>query len=210
MKIEVDPSDLEWGTIYKDEKCKELERVLQSDSKHAGCEVKRVHWGEENTNSFYVFDESGEPIVELERWEVDALNGAELITYIEVQRKRDQFTDWLDPMLLGLFGAVVFSGVVVSVLEYLLQPSVFSQVWLMIPNLVWVYLLLLLLATLGFLKYRSIEQQKKNIDLEAAKDDPLFCGVLKKLADISETENPSKKDFVKRLEYIEDAFAGIN
>lgn len=45
MKVEIDVSDVEYGLYYKDEKCKEIEKILQNDSKYAECEVKRVQWG---------------------------------------------------------------------------------------------------------------------------------------------------------------------
>ena len=209
MKIEVNQSDLEWGTLYKDEKCKEVEGVIQSDSRYAECEVKRVYSGVENFDPFHVFDENGEGIVMLERWEVDALSGAELITYIEVQRKRIQFTNSVEAVLLGMFLACIGLAVVHSVIGYFSQPSSPSATWFIVQNQGWFYLLALILGALSLLKYRSTEQQKKYIDLVAARDDPSFRVVLQKLADQPETENPSKKKYVKRLENIEDVSAGI-
>jgi hypothetical protein len=209
LKIEVDSSDLEWGTLYKDEKCKELERVLQSDSRYAKCEVKRVYSGVENFDPFHVLDENGNGIVMLERWEVDALRGAELFTYIEVQRKRNQFTNSVEAVLLGMFLACIGLAVAHSVIGYFSQPSSPLATWFIVQNQGWFYLLALILGTLSLLKYRSTEQQKKNIDLEAARAEPSFRDVLQKLANQPETENPSKKKYVKRLENIEDASAGI-
>ncbi|MFW9834804.1 MAG: hypothetical protein ACFFEK_12470 [Candidatus Thorarchaeota archaeon] len=106
MKIEIDTPDLEWGTYYRDEKCKELEGVLQSDSRYAECEVKRQHWGDENTDPFHVFDENREAIVVLEISEVDVLNGAELITYIEFQRNQCRVSNLMEELLLTLFMGV--------------------------------------------------------------------------------------------------------
>ena len=210
MKIEVDPSNLEWGTSYKDEKCKELDRVLQSDSRYAEYEVKRQHWGDESTNPFYVLDENGDWIVNLKKWEVSTLSGAELITYIEVQRKRCQISNWLEAVLLGLFMAVGGVAVSSSVLGYFYPQSSQSTAWFMVQNQGWFYLLALILGILCVLRYRSTELRKKNVDLEMAREDPLFRDVLQKLADVPESENPSKKEFVKRLEYIEDALTGID
>ena len=106
MKIEIDTSDLEWGTYYRDEKCNELEGVLQSDSRYAECEVKRQHWGHENTDPFHVLDVNKEAIVVLEIGEVDALSGAELITYIEFRQKRYQISNLMEELLLTLFMGV--------------------------------------------------------------------------------------------------------
>jgi hypothetical protein len=178
VKIEVDPSDLEWGTYYKDEKCKELERILQNDSKYAECEVKRTHWVDESSDPFLVLDENGEEIVMLERWEVYTLSGAELFPYIEVQRKRSQFSNWVEAVLLGF--SMGFAGIAVanSIIGYFSQPRVPSTAWFMVQNQGWFSLLALILGTLCFLKYRSIEQRKKNIDLEAARADQLFRDAL--------------------------------
>jgi len=210
VKIEVDPSDLEWGTYYIDEKCKELERVLRGDSRYAECEVKRLYSGDENFDPFHVLDENGKGIVMLERWEVDALSGAELITYIEVQRRQNQIPNWVEPVLLGLSMGSLGVAVASSILAYFFHQDSSSPVWFMVQNQGWFYLLALILGTLCFLKYRSTEQRKKNVDLEATRADPLFRDVLQKLADQPETENPSKKKYVKRLEKIKDTFAGIN
>lgn len=210
MNIEIDISDLAWGTYYRDEKCKELERIIQRDSRYAECEVKRVHLDAEPTNPFLVLDESGEEIVMLERWEVSALSDAELITYIEVQRKQSQFSNWLEAVLLGLSMAPFGVAIASSVLWYFSEAPLSSTAGFMVQNMGWFYLFALLLGILCVLKYRNTEQQKKNVDLEAVRDDPLFHDVLQKLADVSETENPSKKKYVKRLEYIEGALTGIN
>ena len=112
MKTEIDTSDLEWGTYYRDKKCKELEGVLRGDSRYAECEVKRQHWGDESSDPFHVLDENRETIVVLEDWEVDALSGAELITYLEVQRGQCRTSNLMEALLLTLFMGV--SGIALA------------------------------------------------------------------------------------------------
>jgi len=70
VKVEIDVSDVEYGMYYRDEKCKEIEKILQNDSKYAECEVKRVQWGDMNTNPFDVLDENEKSIVDIETWEI--------------------------------------------------------------------------------------------------------------------------------------------
>jgi hypothetical protein len=204
VKVEIDISDVEWGLYYKDEKCKELEKTLQSDSRYAQCEVKRAHWNDESTDPFHVLDESGDEIVVLERWEVFALSGPELISYIEVQQKRNQPLNLLEIFLDGAFIAIGSMAAGFHVYSFLDQSSSLPTPWGLLLDI-----LSLLLGILCILKYRSTALQKKNADLEAARKDPSFLDILRKLAEIPKNENPKRSDFVKRLDYAEEKFAGI-
>jgi hypothetical protein len=204
VKVEIDISDVEWGLYYKDEKCKELEKTLQSDSRYAQCEVKRAHWNDESTDPFHVLDESGDEIVVLERWEVFALSGPELISYIEVQQKRNQPLNLLEICLDGAFIAIGSMAAGFHVYSFLYQSSSLPTPWGLLLDI-----LSLLLGILCILKYRSTALQKKNADLEAARKDPSFLDILRKLAEIPKNENPKRSDFVKRLDYAEEKFAGI-
>jgi hypothetical protein len=205
MKVEIDISEVEWGAFYKDEKCKELEKILRCNPRYAACQVKRGHWNDESTDPFYVLDESGEEIVRLERWEVDALDDSEVLPFIEVQQRRNRPLDLLEILLDGLFIAVGSMAAGFHVYALLNQSSALPTPWSIFLDFI-----SLLLGILCILKYRKSAKQKKDADLEAARKDPSYLGLLRKLAEVPETENPSKKEFVKRLEYIENAIAGFN
>lgn len=205
MKVEIDISEVEWGAYYKDEKCKELERVLRSDPQYAACQVKRAHWSDESTDPFYVLDESGEEIVRLERWEAYALDDSDVLSFINVQQKRNRPLDLLEILLDGLFIAIGSIAAGFHIYALLDQSSALPTPWSIFLDFI-----SLLLGILCILKYRNSAKQKKDADLEAARKDPSYLGLLRKLAEVPETENPSKKEFVKRLEYVENAIAGIN
>jgi hypothetical protein len=205
VSVEIDLSDVQWGSYYKDEKCKELERTLQSNPEYSECEVKRAHWHDESTDPFHVLDERGEEIIVLERWEVNALSASEIMTYIEVQRNRNQGFGWLDAVLYGLLIAIGSMAVGFHIyslpyLSYSLPPP-----WMILLDLV-----SLLLGIFCILRYGDMKARKKNLDLEAVRIDPSFLDILRKLADVPKTENPKKEEFVKRLALIEDTLAGTN
>jgi hypothetical protein len=205
VRVEIDISDVEWGSYYKDEKCKELEKILRSDVQYAECEVKRAHWDDESTDPFHVLDESGEEIVVLERWEVYALSGPELLSYIEVQQKRNQSLNLLETFLDGSFIAIGSMAAGFHIYSFLDQSSSLPMPWSVLLDL-----LSLFLGILCVLQYRNTAMQKKNADLETARKDPSFLDVLRKLAEIPETENRKKNEFVKRARYVEDTLAGID
>jgi hypothetical protein len=205
VKVEIDISEVEWGAFYKDEKCKELERVLRSDPRYSACQVKRAHWSDESTDPFYVLDESGEEIVRLERWEVYALDDTEVLPFIDVQRKRNRPLDLLEILLDGLFMAIGSIAAGFHVYAFLNQSSALPTPWSIFLDFI-----SLLLGILCILKYRKSAKQKKDADLEVVRRNPSFLDVLRKLVEVPEAENHMKKEFAKRIRYVEDTLAGID
>jgi hypothetical protein len=205
VKVEIDISDVEWGSYYKDEKCKNLEKTLQTDSRYAECEVKRAHWNDESTDPFHILDESGNEIVVLERWEVFALSGHELLSYIEVQQKRNQSPRTIELALYGFFIAFGSMAIGFHVYSLIDQSSSLPMPWPLIFDL-----LAILLGILSVLMYRVTSVRIRNIDLEKVREEPSFLDVLRKLAGMPETENPKKEEFEKRAMYVEDMLEGVD
>ena len=205
MKVEIDVSDVEYGLYYRDEKCKEIEKILQNDSKYAECEVKRVQWGDMNTNPFDVLDENEESIVDIETWEVSTLSPSKLLSYIEVKQKiNPPFSD-TDAAVYGTFfalGITVMALLGLTITEGPLTGLEFFSV----P----VYILTPILGIISGRTYRKSVLEKKNADLEAARKDSSFLDILRRLSELPEVDKYTKKKFVKRIKNIEDGLAGRN
>ena len=211
MKVEIDASEVEYGAYYKDERCRKLEKILQSDSKYAECEVKRVHWDTENTDPFDVLDENGEGTVLLETWEVSTLSDSEILPYMEVKRIRDRPLTTAEEILYGASIAVGVTAGGLSIVVFLEGASVFQ------PDLAIVYVVTLICCVLtpilGIISartYRRYILEKKNADLEAARKNPSFLDALRRLAQAPEAQEYVRKKLVKRIKFIEDELAGVN
>ncbi|MBN2230817.1 MAG: hypothetical protein JW779_14605 [Candidatus Thorarchaeota archaeon] len=203
MKVEIDASEVEYGIYYRDEKCKELEKTLQNDPKYAECEVKRVQWGDVDTNPFDVVDESEESIVLLETWEVDTLSPSELLSYMEVKQIIDKP---LSDAEAAQYGAAIALGLTTTVLSYfvIFEGALITLAFLIIP----VYILTPILGIIGIHTYRKSMLQKRNADLEAVRKDSSFSDILRRLSELPEIDEYIKKRFTKRIEYIEGTLSG--
>ncbi len=211
MKVEIDVSEVEWGTWYKDEKCKEVERVLRSDPRYAECEVGRTRWEEKsNDDPFYVLNEKDKEIIILDRWEVYALSGSEFFSYIDVQRWRSQVSNRMGFVYMVLLLPVLF-GVGFAAVGGLFFYS--GEEWsysVLIDLIVICSVLSVFTAPLCYLLYRHTASRKKNMDLEAAEKDPSFLNALRRVAEAAEADKYRRKEFVKRVKDLENALAGIN
>ncbi|MGY5858316.1 MAG: hypothetical protein RTU63_03025, partial [Candidatus Thorarchaeota archaeon] len=190
---------------YRDEKCKEIEKILQNDSKYAECEVKRVQWGDTNTNPFDVLDENEESIVLLETWEVNTLSASEILLYIEVKQKLDRPLSDRDA---ALYGSSIALGLSTGIFAFLhiFEETVIYLAFMIIP----IFILTPILGIISIRTYRESIIQKKNADLEAARKDSSFLDILRRLSELPEVDKYTKKKFAKRIKNIEDGLAGRN
>lgn len=182
---------------YKDQKCKELERILQSDSKYAECQVKRIHWTDDGTDPFDVLDENEESIVILEIWEVNTLSASEILLYIEVKQIHDRPLSDRDT---ALYGTSIALGLSAGLFAFLLifEEAVMNLAFMIVP----IFILTPILGIISIRTYRESIIQKKNADLEAARTNPEFLGMLQRLTYVPEIKKYSKEKLMKRIENI--------
>ena len=204
MKVEIDVSDVEYGLYYRDEKCKELEKILQNDLKYTECEVKRVQWGDVDTNPFDVLDENEDSIVFLETWEVNTLSPSDLLSYIEVKQKIDRPLSDADAMLYGAFGALCLTVVVLLALMIFYGP-ISGLDFLTIP----VFILTPILGILSIRTYRKSIHERMSADLEATKRDSSFIEILRKLTQAPEIDESNRRKIMKRIETLVREVMGI-
>ena len=205
VKVEIDASEVEYGLYYKDEKCKELEKILRNDSKYAECEVNRVQWGDVNTNPFDVLDENEESIVLLETWEVNTLSYSELLSYMKVKQIVDRT---LSDSESALYGAAIAFGLSSVVFSYfvIFEGAFMTLAFMIVP----IYVLTPIFGIMGIRAYRKSVFQKKNAGLEAARKDSSFIETLRRLAQASEIDEYSRKKISKRIIDLEKELMGIS
>lgn len=209
MRVEIDPAELE-GAFYKDETCREIEESLRQDSRYNECNVRREFCGEDAPcDPFVIRNRHGETIATLHEWEIDALNGYELVSYVAVQHRRNQCSDRLESALFRLFlgGVSVIGLLLVISLQMVLMlrpvPPVVPGIFLTSSTLT------VFSGSIYFLKRRSAISTRREIDLDAARNDPSFLEALRKLAAVSKTASVNTGEHIERLEHIENAMNGI-
>ena len=212
MSVEVDGSGIKDGAFYRDKKCKELEEILSNDLKFREYKVEREHLEENLDNDPYIVkDTEGKEIFMLEKWQIDALNPSELLSYLNVEQKRPPCVDWSERAAFNLFVVSFLVGIMFSIVSFAFYLDA-NYLKLMGGIHIVAYSIMSGSAILYFLKHKKSNLKKHEIDLKEAESNPSFLEALQKLAAVPKSEY----DFVyneehnERLEYIESVKAGID
>ena len=207
MRGEVDISDLSFGTYYRDDKCEELEESIRNDPKYAECAVKRLYWDVPIDQSpFAILDKNGDEIMMLERWEVDAMNDSEILSFIEVQLKRDGYSDRLElvSFLAFLTSVMIMGAFPISVLIFGYDAVLTSVSGLLMTAII----MFLISGPVYYMRHRNTNSKKRHIDMEAVRRNSIFLQALRNLAAVPESEYVDSKEYVKRLEDLENLMRG--
>jgi hypothetical protein len=210
LRVEVDVSDLTELAYYIDKRCKDLEELLETDAKYAEYMVKRQHFGEDlQLDPYVIQNPKGEDLIYLEVWEIDTLSESELVAYIEVQMSIEQInvSKGSVPFVIGVI-CLLPSAIFFSIME-ISSPS--GQV-ISLPFVIsFASIFILLILGVRFYKFRQDAMSKRRtIDLTAAGENLMFLNALRTLASLSTKDNWKKEEYVRRLKYIEDKFAGVS
>jgi len=205
--VRLDLTDIEDHMEYRDQKCEELEDILRKDSRFEGCIVKRIRLQKEAPELKDPFDiqkKDGTHSVWLNEWEFDILSEPEILSYLDVQRKKEEVSDsyacwWFLGFMVIMTGAC---SVVALFLMYMIGIGELQFVFEQLPTAVVGLVLGLLLV--------YITSRRKRIgmirrDIESARENPLFISALRKLATLSGVGNKDKDRYANRLREIEDS-----
>lgn len=213
MGGETEISDVKWGGFYRDDSCEALEVTLHDDPNYRECTVERQRWHEDiDNNPYMIKDENGKEILVLEKWQTDTLNRSELISYIKVQQRRKQCVDRSESVAFYVLFASFLWGISVSlfividiVLSYPPRIDNYQMALISLP-------VMIVSGIVYYLKHKNSYLEKRKVDLEAARIDPLFLSGLRKLAEVpkSEYEFVYNDEHIMRLRHIENAMSGIN
>ena len=199
MKVEIDISDMAYDSLYTDERCNRIQRILENQEEYSDFLVKRQRGNEEPSKDIYiVMDASENYLIWMYGWEVDALDDSEILDYFIVTNDRD---DSLDPTLnwmvssacsIALFMSLVFTYVVIdSSLSFLVGPMIISFIAGII--LYWIY----------HMKNKVYVQGKKEKEIELMTRHPLFFEAIRKFAALPDISEVQRKEYQKRLQEIE-------
>ena len=203
MRIEV--GDIIEGQYYTDERCERLQALLKTEAEFDGYIVRRQHWYEEyDLDPFIIQDTSGEDMLTLEPWEVDALTGSEFLSYVDVQVNNDPQEISVNSVTILTVMFMVFPLVLILLNLEIAFPHRGISMMILVPTL----LLILLYAIVSYKRWRNTTSHNLQLDLALVREDPMFLEALRKLAAVPKSEYMYKDEHVKRLRKIETALAG--
>jgi hypothetical protein len=205
--VQIDLADMEEYTQYRDKSCQELEGILTKDSRFEGCIVKRVRMEKtapELKDPFDIQSVDGEHIAWFYEWEMNTLDGPEILSYLDVERRKEQKLDTHLFWEMVSF-AIIFFGVVAVIIDVgFILLGLGAQAAI---NFFPVTLLVLLSGlVLGFVSRGRRLSSVRNLDINSAREDSMFLEALRKLAALSGTGNKELDQYVERLEEIEKQF----
>ncbi len=213
MRVDIDSSEVKYSGFYRDDKCKQLEEILSDDPNYRECIVEHQHFDDENLDNdpYMVKNKEGKEILILEKWQIDALNPSELLSYIRVQLRRKQCVDLSERVAFYLLFASILWGSAFTgfeVIDYILSyPPIPYNLEMALAS----YPIMIVSGIIYYLKHRKSNSKKMEADLEAARSDSSFLSALRKLAAVpkSEYEFVYNDEHIERLKYIETAMVGI-
>ncbi|TFH02370.1 MAG: hypothetical protein E4H14_17710 [Candidatus Thorarchaeota archaeon] len=209
MRVEVDFSDLDELAYYIDQKSEKLEKVLKKDSKCAEYRVKRQHWGGDGEFDTYVIQNAdGVDLVSLNTWEIDTLSEDEILSYTDVQIRREPHSyivsAFVFVLILAIFGT---TGVMFTLFEIAPYNGTLDTMPIAIST---TSSIIVLLAIIWFYRKRKqVKLEKHQIDILAARENSSFLSALRKLASLTGENVWMHDEFKDRLKYIEDALEEV-
>ena len=207
MRDEIESSNVKYNAFYRDDRCKELEEILREDSKFREYIVEREHFGDEDldTDPYIIKDAEGKEVFMLEKWQIDALNPSELLSYLNVEQKRNpcDWSDWSERAAFNLFAVSFLVGIMFSIVSFAFYLDA-NYLKLMGGIHIVAYSIMIGSAILYFLKHKKSNLKKHEIDLKEAESNPSFLEALQKLAAVpkSEYDYLYNAEYIERLEYI--------
>ena len=91
MTVEIDVSDIPLGSLYTDERCKRIERIIQSKEEYTEFRVKRARQEEDPSLDLCIAMDATENYwVGMYEWEVDTLSDSEILSYFIVTKETSQ------------------------------------------------------------------------------------------------------------------------
>jgi len=199
---------VKYNAFYRDDRCKELEEILREDSKFRECIVERERFDDEDLDNdpYIIKDAEGKEIFMLEKWQSDALNPSELLSYLNVEQKRNPCVDWSEHAAFNLFVVSFFVGIMFSIVSFAFYLDV-NYLKLMGGIHIVAYSIMIGSAILYFLKHKQSNSKKHEIDMKEVESNPSFLEALQKLAAVPKSayDFVYNAEHIERLEYIKSA-----
>ena len=202
--IYIDFADIEDGTYFIDDNCRQLEEILATDSEFEEYVVKRIRLEKESPKSRNPFDvqrSDGSHIVWFYEWEFNLLDSHEIVPYLEVQRRREQKIDsYIHLEIIEFFTCLIGLVAFIASLLSLFLETTPQMTFTSLPYILGVLMIgVLSLSITSMRKKRALEK----IDIESARENPLFVDALSKLAGLEGSGIKDLNSYAKRFRRVE-------
>jgi hypothetical protein len=208
VTVEIDISDIPLETFYTDERCKRIERIIQSKEKFKDFRVKRLRREEDPSLDIYIMMDATENFwVWMNEWEVDALNDSEILSYITVTKETSQRTNPTESwsfilMCFSMSLFLVFPLIIVFVPEFPMYDFIFG------------IMVISLIASIVFglnfkRKNDEYKQSEREFEMEIMEQHPLFVESLRKFATLQDITDSQREEYLERIQEIESKMADI-
>ena len=200
-------SDLE-GNYYVDKRCEELEELLRSSRTLCDFTVMRRRKGDikRGSDAYVIQDAKEESGFDLEAWEVDALTESELLLYIEMKLKKDDYDSVKRVAIFEVIRGIpiLLTGIF---LPYGILGSSDDSAILLIFGIACAIISLPVIIFSEVLYQRRKASYVMQQDLRIVRENPTYINVLRKLATVPESELVYPIEHVKRLMRLEAALS---
>ena len=201
MRVEIDVSDIPFGSYYTDERCKRVERIIQEKEEYTEFRVKRYRREEDSSMDIYVIMDATENYwVWMYEWEVDELTDSEIISYVTVTKETSQKPDPTENymIIMCLFIALLVSFIIVVVVLPEYQTN---------PGLITIILALLIFSFIsGWIykrKYKAHMQSEREFEKATMTRYPLFLESIRKFAILPDIGESQREIYLERIQEIE-------
>lgn len=201
MTVEIDVSDIPLGSLYIDERCKRIERIIKKEEEYAEFSIKRSRREEDPSLDIYIIMDATENFwVWMHEWEVDALSDSEILSYVIVTKETSQRPDPTENwgILMSLFMALflVFLIIIILVPAFPIYDSISG---IMLFSLIGVFVS-------GWIFKGKLEEHKQSgreFEIEMMKQYPLFVESIRKFAALPDVTKSQREKYTERLQEIE-------
>jgi hypothetical protein len=201
VTVEIDVSDIPLGSLYTDERCKRIERIIKSKEEYTEFRVKRARREEDpSLDIFIAMDATENYWVWMNEWEVDALSDSEILSYFIVSKETSQRPDptenWL---ILSSFSMALF---LVFPLIFILVPEFVNDV----SGVMDVIIVIMIVALIGSItsgwifkgKNERHKQSEREFEIDIMKQNPLYLEAIRKFTKLQGITESQRKEYLER------------
>lgn len=208
MTVEIDVSDIPLGSFYLDERCKRIERIIQSKEEYTEFRVKRARGEDAPSLDIYIVMDATENFwVWMNEWEVDALNDSEILSYITVTKETSQRPNPTESwsfilMCLSMSLFMVFPLIIILVPEFPMYDFIFG---IMVISLIGS-----IVFGLNFKrKNDEYKQSEREFEIQVMQQHPLFLESIRKFAALQNITESQREKYLERIHEFESTMADL-
>ncbi|MBD3408547.1 MAG: hypothetical protein GF411_20655 [Candidatus Lokiarchaeota archaeon] len=205
MKVEIEISDLSFGSFYLDERCKRVEEILHDSDKFQRFRVKRVRrYDDSEKDPYYVMDHHDKYWVWMNPWEIDELNDRGVLEYITVVKETSYQQNPFDNYLI--LGSLLVAVIIVFIINIIISPELASNLYIQLI----IFGSLIGIIILTPISKKKISEHKENERACKARlisENPLYLEAMQKFTTLSYISAEQRKEYESLLEEIESDIA---